>query len=178
MPIDATLTGGGYDVSPLVPPIGPGTGDALVANPLSQFAATSSNQLRGVMTDETGTGALVFGTSPTITTPTLSGIVSTDGASTSTAAAMAALVVDVTKDPNSKSLSANQTLTFSATPPAGRWFSVMVKNTGGADITLTSPSSFSLAQQVAITSLTVPASGRRYLLWYYDGTDYSLWGDA
>ena len=33
-----------------------GGGDALVANPLSQFAATTSAQLRGVLTDESGTG--------------------------------------------------------------------------------------------------------------------------
>ncbi len=46
-------------------------GDALTANPLSQFAATTSAQLRGVITDETGTGALVFGTSPTLVTPAL-----------------------------------------------------------------------------------------------------------
>lgn len=44
-----------------------GGGDALVANPLSQFAATTSAQLAGVISDETGTGALVFGTGPTIT---------------------------------------------------------------------------------------------------------------
>lgn len=42
-----------------------GGGDALVANPLSQFAATTSAQLAGVMSDETGSGALVFATSPT-----------------------------------------------------------------------------------------------------------------
>ena len=48
-----------------------GSGDALVANPLSQFAATSSAQLLGVMSDETGTGALVFATSPTLVTPAL-----------------------------------------------------------------------------------------------------------
>lgn len=49
----------------------PGGGDALVANPLSQFAATTSAQLAGVMTDETGSGALVFATSPTLVTPLL-----------------------------------------------------------------------------------------------------------
>ena len=38
----------------------PGGGDALVANPLSQFAATTSAQLRGVLSDETGTGAAYF----------------------------------------------------------------------------------------------------------------------
>lgn len=50
---------------------GAGTGDALTANPLSQFAATTSAQLRGVISDETGTGDLVFATSPTLVTPVL-----------------------------------------------------------------------------------------------------------
>lgn len=49
----------------------PGGGDALTTNPLSQFAATTSLQLLGVMSDETGTGALVFATSPTLVTPVL-----------------------------------------------------------------------------------------------------------
>jgi hypothetical protein len=47
------------------------TGDALVANPLSQFAATTSAQLAGVISNETGSGSLVFGTSPTLVTPAL-----------------------------------------------------------------------------------------------------------
>lgn len=51
-------------------------GDALVANPLSQFASTSSAQLLGVLSDPTGSGLAVFGTSPNITTPT--GIVKGD----------------------------------------------------------------------------------------------------
>lgn len=53
---------------------GGGGGDALVANPLSQFAATTSAQLAGVMTDETGAaggGVLVFNNNPVFTgTPT------------------------------------------------------------------------------------------------------------
>lgn len=53
-----------------------GGGDALTTDPLSQFAATTSLQLKGVISDETGSGALVFGTSPSITTPT--GIVTND----------------------------------------------------------------------------------------------------
>jgi hypothetical protein len=52
-------------------PGGVGGGDALVANPLSQFAATTSAQLAGVISDETGSGALVFATSPTLVTPAL-----------------------------------------------------------------------------------------------------------
>jgi len=50
-----------------------GGGDALTANPLSQFAATTSAQLAGVISNGTGTGALVFGTGPTIVNPTVSG---------------------------------------------------------------------------------------------------------
>lgn len=42
-----------------------------IASPLSQFAATTSAQLAGVISDETGTGALVFATSPTLTTAAL-----------------------------------------------------------------------------------------------------------
>lgn len=37
-----------------------GGGDAQTANPLSQFAATTSAQLRGVLSDELGTGAALF----------------------------------------------------------------------------------------------------------------------
>jgi len=47
-----------------------------ITNKLSAFAATTSAELAGVISDETGTGALVFGTSPAITTPT--GIVKGD----------------------------------------------------------------------------------------------------
>lgn len=53
-----------------------GGGDALTSAPLSQFAATTSLQLKNVISDETGSGLLVFGTSPNITTPT--GIVKGD----------------------------------------------------------------------------------------------------
>ena len=43
-------------------------GDALIVNPLSQFAATTSAQLAGIISDETGSGALTFATTPTFTT--------------------------------------------------------------------------------------------------------------
>ena len=48
-----------------------GGGDALVANPLSQFAATTSAQLRGVISDEIGSGAAVFADSPSLTNPNI-----------------------------------------------------------------------------------------------------------
>lgn len=50
---------------------GTGGGDALTTNPLSQFASTTSAQLAGVISNETGSGALVFATSPTLVTPAL-----------------------------------------------------------------------------------------------------------
>jgi len=51
---------------------------AVINNGLGQFAATSSAELAGVISDETGTGALVFATSPTITTDILTGSTSFD----------------------------------------------------------------------------------------------------
>ncbi len=50
---------------------GTGGGDALRSDPLSQFGPTTSGQLASVISDETGTGALVFATSPVLITPTL-----------------------------------------------------------------------------------------------------------
>lgn len=44
---------------------------AVTTGHLGQFAATTSSQLAGVVSDETGSGALVFGTSPTFVTPAL-----------------------------------------------------------------------------------------------------------
>jgi hypothetical protein len=40
---------------------------------LTQHASTTSAELRGIISDETGTGSLVFGTSPTISSPTITG---------------------------------------------------------------------------------------------------------
>lgn len=46
---------------------------AVTSDKLSVFAATSSSELAGVISDETGTGALVFATSPTFSTSIDSG---------------------------------------------------------------------------------------------------------
>jgi hypothetical protein len=45
----------------------PTTGLGLTTGTLAQFAATTSAQLAGVISDETGSGSLVFATSPTFT---------------------------------------------------------------------------------------------------------------
>jgi hypothetical protein len=46
-------------------------GKASTSNKLSDFAATTSAELAGVISDETGTGALVFANSPALVTPAL-----------------------------------------------------------------------------------------------------------
>jgi hypothetical protein len=48
------------------------TGLAEASGNLSQFAATTSAQLAGVLSDETGTGSAVFNTNPTLTTASTS----------------------------------------------------------------------------------------------------------
>lgn len=54
--------------------IGAGVGDALTSGNLSQFASTTSAQIAALISDETGSGALVFGTSPTLITPVIAKI--------------------------------------------------------------------------------------------------------
>jgi hypothetical protein len=56
----------------------PTTGTLATTGNLSQFASTTSSQLAGVISDDTGTGSLVFGTSPTITTSLVAGSASFD----------------------------------------------------------------------------------------------------
>lgn len=51
---------------------------AVVGNPLSQFAATTSAQLAGVISDEVGTDKLVFNTSPTFVTSLITSSASFD----------------------------------------------------------------------------------------------------
>ncbi len=51
---------------------------ATTGGTLAQFAATTSAQLAGVISNETGSGSLVFGTSPTITTSLVAGGASFD----------------------------------------------------------------------------------------------------
>jgi hypothetical protein len=46
-------------------------GKASTANKLSDFAATTSLELKGVISDETGSGALVFANTPTLVTPNI-----------------------------------------------------------------------------------------------------------
>jgi hypothetical protein len=81
-----TLTFTGTDASSVA--FGTGGTVAYTANNLSAFAATTSSELLGVISDETGSGSLVFATSPTLITPALgtpSALVGTNITGTATA---------------------------------------------------------------------------------------------
>jgi len=69
--VSNTLTFTGTDSSSVA--FGTGGTVAYTGGTLAQFAATTSAQLAGVISDETGSGSLVFGTSPTITTSLVTG---------------------------------------------------------------------------------------------------------
>lgn len=66
-----------------------GGGDALTSNGLDQFAATTSAELAGVISDETGSGALVFANSPTFTTPNIGTATGSVSGNAGTATALA-----------------------------------------------------------------------------------------
>ena len=81
-----TLTLTGTDASSVA--FGAGGTVAYTADKLSAFAATTSSELLGVISDETGSGSLVFATSPTLITPALgtpSALVGTNITGTATA---------------------------------------------------------------------------------------------
>jgi hypothetical protein len=79
--VSNTLTLTGTDTSTVA--FGAGGTVAYVANKLSVFASTTSAELAGVISDETGTGVLVFSNSPTLVTPTLGAALATSITATS-----------------------------------------------------------------------------------------------
>ena len=76
-----SLTLTGTDTSTIA--FGAGGTVAYVANKLSVFAATTSAELAGVISDETGSGSLVFSNSPTLVSPTLGAALATSITATS-----------------------------------------------------------------------------------------------
>ena len=78
--VSNTLTFAGTDASSVA--FGAGGTVTYTSNNLSVFAATTSLQLLGVISDEQGSGALVFATSPTLTTPNIGAATGTSLAAT------------------------------------------------------------------------------------------------
>lgn len=85
------------------------------ADKLSAFAVTTSAELAGVISDETGSGSLVFGTAPTITNATLV----TPNLGTATATSINGLTLTASTGTlsiaNGKTLSLSNSLTFNGT---------------------------------------------------------------
>lgn len=115
----------------------PGGGDALTTNPLSQFASTTSSQLAGVISDETGSGALVFATSPTLTTPNI-------GVATATSVNKVTVTAPAT--------SATLTLANSSTLATSGAYSTTLTATGTTTVTL--PTTGTLATLAGSETLT------------------------
>ena len=114
---------------------------ALLQNKLSAFAATTSSELAGVISDETGSGLLVFATSPTLTTPVL-GVASATSINKVTLTAPATGSTLTIAD--GKTLTASNTLTFTGTDSSSVAF-----GTGGT----VAYTGSTLAQFAATTSL-------------------------
>ncbi len=127
-----------------------GSGDALVANPLSQFAATTSLQLLGVMSDETGTGALVFANTPTLVTPVL-------GVATATSINKLAITAPATSATlviaDGKTFTVNQTLTLTGTTGTTMTFPATSATIARTDAANT----FTGVQTMTSPALTTPA---------------------
>ena len=139
---------------------------AITGGTLGQFAATTSSQLAGVISDETGSGALVFATSPTLTTPILG--TPTSGTLTNctgyTAANIASAGTGVT--------------TFLVTPTSANLNTAVTDNTGSGALvfatspTLTTPNvGAATGTSLSVTgSITAASSGNTILL----GTDGAI----
>lgn len=131
--IDSTLQLTGTVLS-----VTPGTyGNAQTANPLSQFAATTSAQLAGVMTDETGTGSLTFANAPTLINPVVG--TQTAGDNTTKAASTAFTTSAITTAGAGYGLLANPLSQFALTTSA-QLISVISDETGsGSAVFATAP---------------------------------------
>lgn len=109
---------------------------------LAQFAATTSAQLAGVLSDETGTGAAVFANTPTLVTPVL-------GVATATTINRVTLTAPATGSTltiaDGKTLTVSNILTFTGTDSS----SVAFGAGGTVQYTTGSPAAFVIASQAA-----------------------------
>ncbi len=140
---------------------------ASTSNKLSAFAATSSSELAGVISDETGSGLLVFGTSPTVTTPSLIGattpsVALTDGATVATNAALS----------NYFRLTTTQNFTLSnpTNPSDGQRVVWEIIQDGTGSRVMTLGNAFALGTDITAATLTTTASKRDFITAVYNST--------
>lgn len=140
--VSNTLTFTGTDSSSVA--FGAGGTVAYTGSGLNQFAATTSAQLAGIISDETGTGALVFATSPTLVTPVL-------GTPTS------GTLTNCTGLPISTGVSglAAGVATFLATPSSANLASAVTDETGTGVLVFGTSPAFTTSVTTASTSFDV-----------------------
>lgn len=105
-----TVTFTGTDGASLA--VGAGGTVAYTGNKLSAFAATTSAELAGVISDETGSGGLVFANSPSFTTPVLGAATATTINKVTITAPAAGSTITVA---DGKTLTVSNTVTFTGT---------------------------------------------------------------
>jgi len=159
------------------------TGVSGLGTGVATFLATpSSANLAAAVTGETGSGALVFGTSPTVSGATLTGITTVSGATlntpvTTTITANAG-VINAAIPLATASNNANTTLTETGSPSAGQFYAQWCVNTDSSARVWTIPSSYSIGRQTTITTFTLPANSRVLLSFYWDGSTRYVQGDT
>lgn len=144
-----TLSFSGTDSSSVA--FGTGGTVAYTQNNLSVFAATTSAQLAGVISNETGSGSLVFGTAPTITGGTLTAL--TTFALRDTSAPFDVTLAAV----SSTALTAGRTLTLDVVNAART-----IKLAGNLDLAAnfsTSGANTLTLTTTGTTNVTLPTSG-------------------
>lgn len=141
-----TLTLTGTDASSVA--FGAGGTVAYTGSTLAQFAATTSAQLAGVISDETGTGALVFANSPTLVTPALG----TPSSGTLTNATGLPIATGV-------SGLGSGVATFLATPSSANLISAVSDETGTGSLVFGTAPNILGGTHTALTSLGVRSTG-------------------
>jgi hypothetical protein len=180
---DNTLTFTGTDSSTVS--LGAGGTVAYKSNKLSVFSSTTSSEFAGVISDETGTGALVFANTPTLVTPVLGAASATslNNVTVTTPATSATLTLDngsalITSGAYSVTLTATATTALTL-PTSGTVTALGNSVTGSGNIVRdTSPSlttpvlGVASATTVNKVTLTAPATGSTLTLG--DGSTLSL----